>query len=333
MNPRIDNLPARIEDLTRRELISSAFAAALLIACGDDAEEQGPAGAGFPRTVRHAAGETTIPTRPERVVALWDGDALDAVLALSITPSLVGISKVYGIETPPWIGDSLQGVETFGSPTQETDLERVVANRPDLIVTSWDRNDLYGRLSTIAPTVMIRKDDSDDWRTMQRIAGEATGREAEAEAAIKATDAAIEAQAERVKPYAGMRVAVAYEYSGVFNIHGDGVSFGRLLKALGLTVEAPGPELTGGLSFEQIRLANDADIILSPDFGDGSIENQEKQQLFRGLPAVQNRRYLPLSVEMARACFFESALSVRWAVEQLADAVIAAAEGRGRRLD
>lgn len=39
----------------------------------------------FPRTITHAAGETVIDTKPERVVVL-DGGELDDVLSLGITP-------------------------------------------------------------------------------------------------------------------------------------------------------------------------------------------------------------------------------------------------------
>lgn len=41
---------------------------------------------------------------------------------------------------------------------------------------------------------------------------------------------------------------------------------------------------------------------------------------------------MPLPLEIAEAGYLESTLSVRWVVPKLVEAVIEAAEGRGKRL-
>ena len=77
-----------IEDATRREFITglgaAALAAAFLAACGDDAEgdaDASPGGAGYPVTIRHAYGDTTIATEPKRVVTVGFTDQRRAARA------------------------------------------------------------------------------------------------------------------------------------------------------------------------------------------------------------------------------------------------------------
>ncbi|WP_158843379.1 hypothetical protein [Saccharothrix deserti] len=55
----------------------------------------------FPRTIKHAMGETVIEKRPERVVVL-DGGELDNVVALGIKP--VGVAFPDGAPTMPTYG-------------------------------------------------------------------------------------------------------------------------------------------------------------------------------------------------------------------------------------
>ncbi|MEV0291018.1 iron-siderophore ABC transporter substrate-binding protein [Kribbella sp. NPDC050820] len=105
----------------------------------------------FPRTVKHALGETKLEKRPERVVVLDSGE-LDDVLALGITP--VGMATTAGqAGVPSYLADKAQGIKTVGG-ISELNLEAIAALKPDLILGSKLRaNDLYDKLSAIAPTV------------------------------------------------------------------------------------------------------------------------------------------------------------------------------------
>ena len=103
-----------------------------------------------------------------------------------------------------------------------------------------------------------------------------------------------------------------------------------------MNVISPGTVAPGqidALSLEQINAVADADIIAAPDFLPDQTAAQEANALFRALPAVQNGGYILLSPEMAQALYIESALSMQWGVPRLVDAVIAGAEGKGKRLD
>lgn len=105
----------------------------------------------FPRTVKHALGSTEIPAKPSRVVVLDSGE-LDDVLALGITP--VGMATTAGQNgVPSYLADKAQGIKTVGG-ISELNLEAIAALKPDLILGSKLRaNDLYDKLSAIAPTV------------------------------------------------------------------------------------------------------------------------------------------------------------------------------------
>jgi iron complex transport system substrate-binding protein len=105
----------------------------------------------FPRTVKHALGETKLEAKPSKIVVLDSGE-LDDVLALGITP--VGMATTAGQNgVPSYLADKAQGIKTVGG-ISELNLEAIAALKPDLILGSKLRaNDLYDKLSAIAPTV------------------------------------------------------------------------------------------------------------------------------------------------------------------------------------
>ena len=109
---------------------------ALLAGCGGEAEVTEPAraGDGFPVTIEHKFGETTIPDAPERVVAVGFNDQ-DFALALGVTP--VGVRQFQaGIDITgrPWAQDELGGAKPQIVGAEELELEKIAALRPDLIL-------------------------------------------------------------------------------------------------------------------------------------------------------------------------------------------------------
>ncbi len=329
-----------IEDITRRHFMFSALGAALLIACGDDDDDAGPAAtpaSAFPRTVNHKQGSVTIPAQPQRVAAVNEGEALDHLLAVGLVPVLYGQTPGYDGQglVAPWAREAAGAELTkYDAARGEPDIERFAAAAPDLIVGAWTTPDQYALLSGIAPTVIVKMEDATAWPEMQRLVGEATGREAEAEAALAETDRVIEANAERLKPYADRTVMVGYKFFEELFLHGPDTPIARLVERMGLKVigapDSPANELVT-FSIEQMNRFEPADILLSPWFFPEDQTAMESSPLFLTLPAVQAGRYMPLSLDVAQAGYLESTLSVRWVVSQLADAIIEAAEGRGKK--
>ncbi|MGD9891562.1 MAG: hypothetical protein AB7U18_09750, partial [Dehalococcoidia bacterium] len=80
----------------------------------------------FPRTVRHAMGETEIKAAPQRVVVLDTGE-LDAVIEMGLLP--VGTLDYSSSGLPPYLEERLRGVSTVGS-LAEPNLEAIAALRP-----------------------------------------------------------------------------------------------------------------------------------------------------------------------------------------------------------
>lgn len=88
-------------DATRRQFIELLGAAGLLTACGseNEAADDQARRAGYPRTISHAGRETTLSTRPERIVLSSYRQLLDALLALDVTP--LGYYGIATIEVLP----------------------------------------------------------------------------------------------------------------------------------------------------------------------------------------------------------------------------------------
>lgn len=329
----------RREALNRRRVLGGAAAvfATALSRRAALAQEATPAAGGFPVTVSHALGETVVPARPERIVSTDMNEVVDSLLAVGLQPVYHGLSGGYIDGVPVWTTEAgLDPEIAFDRiPRFELDLERVAAMQPDLILGTWLEESMYEQLTGIAPTIDVKASDATTWQEVQRTVGLATGRVEEAEAAIAETEALLAEQGERLAPYLDKKAAIAYDFFDELYINGPTAPIGRVLSAFGMTVISPETVAEGDIdvvSLEQTNLLAEADIIITPEFMEGDVARLETNPLFTLLPAVQNGGYLPLSREDAQALYLESTLSYRWGIPRLVDAVIAAAEGKGKKL-
>ncbi|WP_139998170.1 iron-hydroxamate ABC transporter substrate-binding protein [Paenibacillus paridis] len=92
-------------------------------------------------------GDVEIPVAPKRIIA---EQYLQTILALGVKP--VGASEYY-IDNP-YTKDLAAGIESTGDRSG-TNLEKVTALEPDLIITATVDDNTYEQLSKIAPTVVI----------------------------------------------------------------------------------------------------------------------------------------------------------------------------------
>jgi iron complex transport system substrate-binding protein len=135
----------------------------------------------FPRTIRHAMGETTLQAKPERVVVLDSGE-LDSVIRLGLPP--IGALDYDPDLLPDYLLEGLADATTVGT-LAEPDIEAIAALQPDLILSSKLRHEqLYESLSAIAPTVFGERTGV-VWKQNFALHAQALGREVEADEAVR----------------------------------------------------------------------------------------------------------------------------------------------------
>ncbi len=194
----------------RRHRASSPFllvlvAALVMTACGQDdttsssaTPSSGASAPGFPVTIKHARGSTTINSEPQRVVTIGWSDQ-DPVLALGVRP--VGTTEWFN-EQPgaifPWAraaaGDAKPEIVSTAGAGGEISYEKVAAVQPDLILALYEglEQNEYDLLSQIAPTVAHSPDYDPfgaTWQDMTLTAGRALGREQRAKDLITDVEA------------------------------------------------------------------------------------------------------------------------------------------------
>ncbi|MDQ0922238.1 iron complex transport system substrate-binding protein [Pseudarthrobacter sp. W1I19] len=176
--------------------LSAATAALALMAtagCSTQAASTQPAteaaeAAGYPLTMEHTMGSTTIETKPKRVVAL-DPSYIDAALLLEA--DLVGyVQYRQDPKAPfaPYLGDVAEATKDAVNvgTLAEPNLEKILELQPDLIVSAKVRHEaLYPQLSKIAPTIFSAST-GPTWKQNVVFLGEALGKRARAEQLVKA---------------------------------------------------------------------------------------------------------------------------------------------------
>ncbi|MBV6623058.1 MAG: iron-siderophore ABC transporter substrate-binding protein [Rivularia sp. (in: Bacteria)] len=132
------------------------------------------------RVVKHAMGETKVPLNPKRVVVIG---GLDNALALGIKP-IAATTLLYD-QYPDYLNSKTQGVKKIGV-NNTANLEKILYQKPDLILgLNWDA-DIYQQLSQIAPTVLADGDKS--WKEWLTKFAEASGKTETAKKLLKDYD-------------------------------------------------------------------------------------------------------------------------------------------------
>ncbi|MEV8372825.1 iron-siderophore ABC transporter substrate-binding protein [Kribbella sp. NPDC056861] len=240
----------------------------------------------FPRTVKHALGETKLEKKPERVVVLDSGE-LDGVLALGITP--VGMATNAGQSgVPSYLADKAQGIKTVGG-VSELNLEAIAALKPDLILGSKLRaNDLYAELTAIAPTVFSIRPGF-PWKEDFLLVADSLGEEKKATELLN--DYQKRADEVKSKVSGTPTISLVRFRPGDIRLYGNLSFIGVLLKDIGL----PRPkvqdikELALEVSQENIGQA-DGDWIFYSSYGkpDQTAENTVVNgKIWQALPAVK----------------------------------------------
>lgn len=268
--------------------------AAVIPACGGQPQAAPTPGAdqalatepaGFPRTVTHAMGGTTIPSPPERVVVLDTGE-LDNVTALGTIP-------VGAVRAPvedgllDYLQDQTEATQLVGT-IAEPDMEAIARLDPDLILSSKLRHEaIYGQLSQIAPTVFTETVGV-VWKENLRLHAEALGEEQQAAQMLADYEQRADELGERVGDIA---VSMVRFLPDEIRLYQKASFIGTILSDVGL----PRPTSQDAAEFdrvigpEQVELM-DGDVIFYSSYGSADETDQPQvvaSQLWQNLDAVE----------------------------------------------
>ncbi|NIZ12296.1 ABC transporter substrate-binding protein [Phaeobacter sp. HF9A] len=291
----------------------------------------------FPIRVVHQYGETTIATPPERVVSVGYHEQ-DFLYALGIAP--VGVHEWFGnypYATWPWAESARQALGAAPGVQRgfEIDIEWVLAQDPDLIVATFAPLDQrsYAILSQIAPVVGPPAGYpawGAPWQEELRLIGRATGTATRAETVLAELDSQIKATARTFPQLSGLRGTAAHFAGGQIIGYRSADGANRLLARLGIKTPPGFDDLAGsggnfGISLERIDLL-DLDVVL------WLVDAPSRQRIealapYQALRLSREARSVWADRELMGAMSFQSPLSITWALERLAPALAAAADG------
>ncbi|MGI5132090.1 iron-siderophore ABC transporter substrate-binding protein [Pseudonocardia sp. CA-107938] len=318
----------------RRWLVAAAAALALATACGAPAPApaappQGGAGTGFPVTIEHALGSTTINAAPQRVVTVGWSDQ-DAVLALGVQP--VGTTEWFNAQPGaifPWAKSAATGqTPEIVSNAGEINFEKVAALKPDLILALYeglDRSE-YDKLSAIAPTVAhSAKYDpfGAPWQDMTLTTGKALGREQQAKDLV----AGVEQKLAAVKTahpqwHDKTLLVMASATSGTYQVFSPQDPKPRFFAALGFTTQPPWigervKENVATVSAEEVRLLDVDRLAWTSD--PDTLKVLQADQLYNRLGVVSSGRVGYFDYTTApfpgAAITFNTVLSIPYALD------------------
>ena len=313
--------------------LSVVFATLILAAAGCSSSSPDPApastesnGGGFPVTITHQFGTTTIPAAPTRVVTVGFNEQ-DYALAFGVEP--VGVREFLGYDAPsrPWAPESVRGkaIPTVGA--QDLNFEKIAGLAPDLIlgVNSYIDKSAYTKLAAIAPTVAQSGDvaiGATTWEAQTLVTGKALGQDAAAQSLVDKTKAAFTSAVQANPGFAGKSAAFAFgsSESGSSSLGADDYRTGWLVN-LGFTVPKTGSEV----SFEKLDVF-DSDVLIAEGVSDSTVKNP----LFAALPPVKEGRFVQLGAfdqDFAAALGFNSPLSIPFLLDVAVPRLAAATDG------
>ncbi|MBE2318903.1 iron-siderophore ABC transporter substrate-binding protein [Solirubrobacter sp. CPCC 204708] len=333
-------------------LLAALLCGLFLAACGSDdeststsgssapAKQEGGAESGaFPVTIEHKYGSTTIEKQPERVVVVGLREQ-DALLALGVVP--VATTEWFGKHPGaifPWATDELGSAKppTVLTNTDGTQIEKVAAQRPDLIIGVYSglTQKEYDALSNLAPVVAQPKDKVDygsTWQEEQLTVGKAVGQPEKAQQLVDEAEKLIADNAAEHPEFKGKSAANVSDYQGIF-VYGPQDVRTYMLEALGFTYpqelrDAFADEFGGQLSDEKVD-AIDVDTLVWFADGDRGVDGLKNDPVYSKLRVRKQERdvFILEKDRVYEAISFPSVLSMPTLMKELVPRLAAAVDG------
>ena len=301
--------------------------AGLLTACGTSSAAPQPAGntagGAFPVTIKGYLGTATIPSQPQRVVTLANGDA-DAAVALGVTPIAMDKDPDTANGLYPWLDGKVDTAKvTMIDTSGGVPLEQIAKLHPDLILATnaLDITANYADLSKIAPTV-TRPDKTFDqtWQQNTALVAKALGRSSSVDGVVKSVNDAIAATKAKYPKLNGATFSAAWVVAAdqILVIKDKTDQAVQFMGQLGMTVvPAIANSSSGSLSPENLGLLN-ADLMIVTYNDDSLQASFPHTPLFTNIPAVKSGHYLPFSLDAITELRSPTAAGIPWLLTQLA---------------
>lgn len=238
--------------------------------------------------VEHAMGETAVPVKSERILAL-DNIALDCILALEVKPIAALYNENTG-EFPVHLRDRLSGVTKL--PSDRQNLEAIASLNPDLILGGKNVEPVYKLLSQIAPTILLAEAGNAEWKEQLKLTAEAVNKPEAAEEVLQAYgDRLAEFKAEMGNEAQSLSVSVVRIFPDRLRLYQRGSFSGQIIAEAGLSrpsTQNSNERLWREVSRESIQDA-DADVIFVWSLGneaEQALEQLQADPLWSQLEAV-----------------------------------------------
>jgi iron complex transport system substrate-binding protein len=310
---------------------------------GADPRADAPTSAAFPVTVAHKFGETTVEEPPRRVVSVGVTEQ-DILLQLGVVP--VAVTEWYGEQpfaTWPWARELLGDAEPEVLSTADGfELERIAALQPDLIVgtnaglTAKD----YDLLSQIAPTVASVEGSTryfSSWQDQTLQIATALGREDDGRALVDEVTSRYAAAAAEHPEWQGLTATFSQggPYDGQLYVYPAGLGT-DFLTDLGFTMTsglegyAPEAGAQAEISGENVGLI-DADVVVFATEDQDQFDQLQEFGTIGQLGAVAEHRAVYTDETLAGAIYFDTPLSLEYALDRLVPMLDLAAQGQAPR--
>lgn len=280
----------------------------LISACGkNEPVESGAAAppteeAAVPRTIKHISGETVLTGKPKAIAALnpW---ITDFMLALGVKPSSAVPAGPDNKDFSWYLKDQLAGTTNVGWQS-ETNFEAILAVSPDLIIANDSMGKGYEQLSKIAPTIVLKPDETQDgakdWRQTFMTLASVLQKEEEAKKVIETYDSKVKLAKEKIGSAIGNETVMFLRVTDKELRYYGAKNYDILYRDLGLKTPASFPDNKSTFAILQLEKLPE----INPDHIFILIESNEKYEelkqspIWSQLKAMKNNHIHPVQYDL-----------------------------------